>query len=121
MDAPPITSGKTMEFSMDSPVNIKLPTSMVAMMGQRQRVTIARALANQPAIIWADEPTGNLDRQSADDILTLMRKLNREQGQTFVIVTHDRRIGELCDRIVQMRDGQITDQGQGAREGEVEN
>ena len=82
--------------------------------GQRQRVTIARALANQPAIIWADEPTGNLDSQSADDILTLMRKLNREQGQTFVIVTHDRRIGELCDRIVQMRDGLITDQGQGA-------
>ncbi len=82
--------------------------------GQRQRVTIARALANQPAIIWADEPTGNLDSQSADDILTLMRRLNQEEGQTFVIVTHDRRIGELCDRIVQMRDGLITDQGQGA-------
>ncbi len=54
--------------------------------GQRQRVTIARALANQPAIIWADEPTGNLDSQSADDILTLMRKLNKEAGP------------DLCDR-----------------------
>ena len=82
--------------------------------GQRQRVTIARALANQPAIIWADEPTGNLDSQSAEDILTLMRTLNREQGQTFVIVTHDRHIGDLCDRIVRMQDGQIIDQGQAA-------
>ncbi len=84
--------------------------------GQRQRVTIARALANQPAIIWADEPTGNLDSQSADDVLALMRKLNQEQGQTFVIVTHDRRIGDLCDRIVRMRDGEIVDSGNGPTE-----
>jgi putative ABC transport system ATP-binding protein len=82
--------------------------------GQRQRVAIARALANEPAIIWADEPTGNLDSQSAQDILDLMRTLNREQGQTFVIVTHDRVIGEQCDRIVRMRDGQITDSGNGS-------
>jgi putative ABC transport system ATP-binding protein len=81
--------------------------------GQRQRVAIARALANEPAIVWADEPTGNLDSESADDILTLMRALNREQGQTFVIVTHDRIIGDKCDRIVCMRDGQITDSGNG--------
>jgi putative ABC transport system ATP-binding protein len=81
--------------------------------GQRQRVAIARALANQPAIVWADEPTGNLDSQSAEDILTIMRTLNREQGQTFVIVTHDRRIGEQCDRIVRMRDGQIIVDGNG--------
>jgi putative ABC transport system ATP-binding protein len=82
--------------------------------GQRQRVAIARALANQPAIIWADEPTGNLDSQSAQDILALMRTLNQKQGQTFVIVTHDRRIGEQCDRIVRMRDGQIIDRGNGS-------
>jgi putative ABC transport system ATP-binding protein len=82
--------------------------------GQRQRVAIARSLANQPAIIWADEPTGNLDSQSAQDILDLMRTLNREQGQTFVIVTHDLIIGEQCDRIVRMRDGEIIDSGSGS-------
>jgi putative ABC transport system ATP-binding protein len=79
--------------------------------GQRQRVAIARALANEPALIWADEPTGNLDSQSAQDILDLMRTLNRKQGQTFVIVTHDLVIGKQCDRIVRMWDGQITDSG----------
>ncbi len=75
--------------------------------GQRQRVTVARALINNPAIVWADEPTGNLDSESAEDILTLLRKLNIEQGQTLVIVTHNREIGAMCDRIVRMRDGQI--------------
>ena len=79
--------------------------------GQRQRVTIARALVNNPAIVWADEPTGNLDSKAATDILTLMRDLNRQRGQTFVIVTHDPIIGELCDRIVRMQDGLIVDQG----------
>jgi putative ABC transport system ATP-binding protein len=79
--------------------------------GQRQRVTIARALVNRPAIVWADEPTGNLDSKSAADILTLMRGLNQELGQTFVIVTHDASIGALCDRIVRMQDGLIVDQG----------
>ncbi len=75
--------------------------------GQRQRVTVARALINNPAIVWADEPTGNLDSESAEDILTLLRKLNIGQGQTLVIVTHNREIGAMCDRIVRMRDGQI--------------
>ncbi len=75
--------------------------------GQRQRVTIARALVNNPAIVWADEPTGNLDSKSATDILTLMRNLNQELGQTLVIVTHDAAIGDLCDRIVRMQDGLI--------------
>jgi putative ABC transport system ATP-binding protein len=77
--------------------------------GQRQRVAVARALVNNPAIVWADEPTGNLDSQSANDILDLMRQLNRELGQTLVIVTHDPSIGQLCDRIVRMHDGQIVD------------
>lgn len=75
--------------------------------GQRQRVTIARALVNNPAIVWADEPTGNLDSQTAHDIVDLMRTLNRERGQTFIIVTHDAGIGTLCNRIVRMRDGAI--------------
>lgn len=75
--------------------------------GQRQRVTIARALVNNPAIVWADEPTGALDSKAADDVLSLMRTLNQEHGQTFVIVTHDSDIATLCDRIIQMKDGQI--------------
>ena len=75
--------------------------------GQRQRVTIARSLVNNPAIVWADEPTGNLDSKSAQDIIDLMRQLNRNQQQTFVIVTHDPAIGAQCDRIVRMQDGLI--------------
>ncbi len=79
--------------------------------GQRQRVTVARSLVNEPAIVWADEPTGNLDSEAANDVLELMRQLNRERGQTLVVVTHDPDIGELCDRIVRMRDGLIVDHG----------
>lgn len=75
--------------------------------GQRQRVTIARALANSPAIVWGDEPTGDLDSHTADDVMDLMRKLNLENHQTFVLVTHDPRIGAMCDRIIEMQDGQI--------------
>jgi putative ABC transport system ATP-binding protein len=75
--------------------------------GQRQRVTIARALVNDPAIVWADEPTGDLDSQTADEIMELMQGLNREQQQTFVIVTHDRGIAQRCHRIIHMRDGLI--------------
>jgi putative ABC transport system ATP-binding protein len=78
--------------------------------GQRQRVTIARALVNDPAIVWADEPTGNLDSQMADDVMALMTRLNREQRQTFVIVTHDPGIGRRCHRIVRMRDGEIVEE-----------
>lgn len=75
--------------------------------GQRQRVTVARALANDPAIIWADEPTGNLDSKTAADILNMMQALNREHNQTFVIVTHDPEVGQQCDRIIHMSDGEI--------------
>ncbi len=80
--------------------------------GQRQRVTIARALVNNPAIVWADEPTGNLDSETADEVMALMEHLNREEGQTFVIVTHDDSIGARCNRIIRMRDGQITGEEQ---------
>jgi ABC-type lipoprotein export system ATPase subunit len=75
--------------------------------GQRQRVTIARALTNDPAIVWADEPTGNLDSETAKDILSLLYQLNREHGQTLVVVTHDREVGNLANRIIAMRDGGI--------------
>lgn len=75
--------------------------------GQRQRVTIARALTNEPAIVWADEPTGNLDSENAQEILDLLCRLNREHGQTFVLVTHAIEVGNLANRIITMRDGQI--------------
>jgi len=75
--------------------------------GQRQRATIARALVNNPAIVWADEPTGDLDSENAQEIVALMRRLNREQGLTFLIVTHDISVGRSTDRIVRMVDGEI--------------
>jgi putative ABC transport system ATP-binding protein len=78
--------------------------------GQRQRATIARALVNDPAIVWADEPTGDLDSENADEIVALMRRLNRERGLTFLIVTHDIGVGRATDRIVRMVDGQIVDE-----------
>jgi ABC-type lipoprotein export system ATPase subunit len=78
--------------------------------GQRQRVTIARALVNDPAIVWADEPTGDLDSENAEEIVALMRQLNRERGLTFLIVTHDISVGRATDRIVRMVDGQIVDE-----------
>ena len=81
--------------------------------GQRQRVTIARALVNNPAIIWADEPTGDLDSETTQDIMDLLISLNRENRQTFVLVTHSREVGEMAHRIVRMRDGQVIDDGRG--------
>lgn len=77
--------------------------------GQNQRVTIARALVNHPALVWADEPTGNLDVGSSTEVLALMQRLNKERGQTFVIVTHDPQVAALCERIVRMEDGEIVD------------
>jgi putative ABC transport system ATP-binding protein len=75
--------------------------------GQQQRVTIARSLVNKPEIVFGDEPTGNLDSESSKDIMTLLRKLNKENKQTFIIVTHDYNIGRMADRIVMMKDGLI--------------
>ncbi len=75
--------------------------------GQRQRTTIARALVNNPAIVWGDEPTGALDSKTATEILDLMRDLNQRVGLTLVLVTHDPGVGAGCDRIVRMRDGLI--------------
>jgi putative ABC transport system ATP-binding protein len=75
--------------------------------GQRQRVTIARSLVNNPAIIWADEPTGALDSKSATDIMQLLRDLNERHNLTIVLVTHDSGVGAQCHRIVRMQDGSI--------------
>ena len=75
--------------------------------GQRQRVAIARSLANNPAIILADEPTGNLDSKSTEEIMDLMRQLNRDQGTTFIVVTHNPTVARSADRIVTVRDGKI--------------
>jgi putative ABC transport system ATP-binding protein len=81
--------------------------------GQRQRVTVARSLVNDPAIVWADEPTGALDSEAANGIMDLMCALNKQHGQTFVVVTHAQEVGDRADRIVRMRDGHIEDAGLG--------
>ena len=83
----------------------KLPAEMSG--GQQQRVTIARALVNNPAIVWADEPTGNLDSETAHEIMDLLIRLNKEKQQTFVIVTHDPSVAKRASRTIYMRDGTI--------------
>lgn len=75
--------------------------------GQRQRVTMARALVNEPKIVWADEPTGDLDKSNSNEVMELMRDLNRRLHMTFVIVTHDPDVASKCRRIIHMEDGLI--------------
>lgn len=75
--------------------------------GERQRTTIARALVNRPVLVWADEPTGDLDSDTASEIMDVLVALNQEQNLTFILVTHDRGIGTRCGRIVRMRDGLV--------------
>ena len=75
--------------------------------GQQQRVSIARALINSPELVLADEPTGNLDSESTEQVYDLLRMINREMGTAFLIVTHDRNIAQKCDRIIEMKDGRI--------------
>jgi len=78
--------------------------------GQQQRVAVARALANRPAIVWADEPTGNLDSDTSAQIMQLLHEMNRTNHETFVVVTHDAAISEYADRVLRMRNGQIVEQ-----------
>ena len=77
--------------------------------GQQQRVAIARALSTEPAVIFADEPTGNLDSDSAEEVMQLIDRLNRENAQTFVLVTHAREVAAHARRLIRMRDGEIVD------------
>ena len=82
--------------------------------GQQQRVAIARALVNDPAIVWADEPTGNLDSETSAQIMDLLVRLNREQRQTLVLVTHDAIVSSRAHRILRMRNGQIVEETRGS-------
>ncbi len=75
--------------------------------GERQRVAIARSLINQPKVVLADEPTGNLDRRSSEAVLELLWDLNSKAGQTFVIVTHNQELAEQVDRVIQLVDGKV--------------
>ncbi|MCI4340271.1 MAG: ABC transporter ATP-binding protein [Thermoplasmata archaeon] len=76
--------------------------------GQQQRVSLARALVGRPAIVWADEPTGNLDEEGSHQVTGLLRDLNRKYQQTIVVVTHDAEVAAVCDRTLRMRDGRFT-------------
>jgi len=84
--------------------------------GQAQRVAIARALAMNPKVVLADEPTGNLDSHTSDDVFALLRSVNERQGVTFLVVTHDARLADRCDRTIELVDGRIvSDRAHGAR------
>jgi ABC-type lipoprotein export system ATPase subunit len=75
--------------------------------GEQQRVAIARSLVNKPKLLLADEPTGNLDSAHSHEVLELLRRFNKERGQTLLLVTHDTEVGAFCDRVIHMRDGLI--------------
>lgn len=82
--------------------------------GQQQRVSIGRALMNHPALLLADEPTGNLDTENSKEIIALLRNFNRENNQTVIIITHDERIALAADRVITIEDGRITRDTKGA-------
>ena len=84
--------------------------------GEQQRVAIARALANNPRIIFADEPTGNLDTKTGAEIIQLLRRLNQQQKLTIIAVGHDQRLTTVADRIIEMRDGQFISERKGGAE-----
>lgn len=94
-----------LEFVGLTKVKNNLATNMSG--GQQQRTAIARALINKPRIILADEPTGNLDSETTENVYTILRNINEKYNTTFIIITHDQRIAEKTDRIVQVKDGRI--------------
>ena len=79
--------------------------------GEQQRVAIARSLINQPSVLLADEPTGNLDSRTTEDVLRILQKLNDEEGITIIVVTHDDNVARHTKRIIRMKDGVIIDEG----------
>ena len=79
--------------------------------GQQQRVAIGRALFTRPALILADEPTGNLDTQNTSEVITLLKETSRKYEQTIVMITHSRSVAQMADRVLQVSDGQLTDLG----------
>ena len=81
--------------------------------GEQQRVAIARALAPRPAIVFADEPTGNLDQEKARDVLHILKDANARAGQTFIIVTHDPNVAAACQRVIRMENGLVVDAPKG--------
>lgn len=90
-------------------LRLKFPSQLSG--GEQQRAAIARALAAQPDITFADEPTGNLDQQSGRDVLRLLKKMKKELGQTIVLVTHDMEIAQTADRMIEIQDGMIKGRG----------
>ncbi|MHB8837165.1 MAG: ABC transporter ATP-binding protein [Candidatus Methylomirabilia bacterium] len=82
--------------------------------GQQQRVAVARALAMSPPLVLADEPTGNLDTASADEVFSLLRAFNRDFGVTFLVVTHDPRLARRCDRVLELVDGRLVGEQKGS-------
>jgi putative ABC transport system ATP-binding protein len=85
--------------------------------GQKQRIAIARALVNHPPLVLADEPTAALDKQSGRDVVEIMQRLAKEQGTAILLVTHDNRILDIADRIVEMEDGLLTRDAQNVTSG----
>lgn len=99
--------GRDLLRRMGLPDRIDFPTANLSG-GQKQRVAVARALMNNPELVLADEPTGNLDRESAMQVMELIGQMNREEGTTFLISTHDEKIANLCQRQIVVSDGVVT-------------
>ncbi len=106
--APKIAREKAMRWLEELGLKGKEPYRPLALSGgQQQRVTLARALVSDPAIVWADEPTGNLDAENSQQVMSLLRGLNQAHNQTFIVVTHDNEVARSCDRVLRMRDGNL--------------
>ena len=98
-------TGLLVNLGMESRLNFK-PDALSG--GERQRVSIARALANDPTIVLADEPTGNLDSDQGHEVVTLLRRIAKEQGRTVIMVSHDQIMSEVADRVLRLQDGRFT-------------